>query len=72
VSAKLVEGRLGAWDPAGMGEGPETADDTPEVAPEDEAHGMRYALWATLPVLVAITLLTAIPGAPLRNPTRAR
>jgi aminobenzoyl-glutamate transport protein len=68
ISAKLVENRLGAWDPAEMGEGPETADDTPEVSPEDEARGLRYALWATLAVLVAITLLTAIPGAPLRNP----
>ena len=29
---------------------------------------MRYALWATLAVLVAIALLTVIPGAPLRNP----
>ena len=38
------------------------------MTPEAEARGLRYALWATLAVLAAITLLTAIPGAPLRNP----
>jgi aminobenzoyl-glutamate transport protein len=67
VSAKLVENRLGDWDPAEMGEGPQTADDAPEISPEDESRGMRYALWATLVVLGAIALLTFIPGAPLRN-----
>jgi aminobenzoyl-glutamate transport protein len=68
VTAKLVEGRLGKYDPADAGEGPQTADEAPDVAPEAEARGLRYALWGTLAVLVAITLLTAIPGAPLRNP----
>ncbi|HST18629.1 MAG TPA: AbgT family transporter [Gaiellaceae bacterium] len=68
ITAKLVEGRLGEWNPADAGEGPQTADDAPEIAPEDEARGMRYALWATLAVLAAIALLTFIPGAPLRNP----
>jgi aminobenzoyl-glutamate transport protein len=68
ISSRLVEHRLGTWDPAEAGEGPQTADDAPEIAPEDEARGMRYAMWATLAVLLAITLLTAIPGAPLRNP----
>jgi uncharacterized membrane protein len=38
------------------------------VSPEQEKRGLRFALWATLAVLAAITLLTAIPGAPLRNP----
>ena len=68
ISAKLVENRLGAWDPADAGEGPQEADDAPEVSPEQEKRGLRFALWATLAVLGAITLLTAIPGAPLRNP----
>jgi aminobenzoyl-glutamate transport protein len=68
ITAKLVENRLGAYDPAEAGEGPQTAEETPEVAAEDEARGLRYALWATLAVLIGITLLTAIPGAPLRNP----
>jgi aminobenzoyl-glutamate transport protein len=68
ITAKLVENRLGAWDPADAGEGPQEADDAPQVTPEQEKRGLRFALWATLAVLGAITLLTAIPGAPLRNP----
>ena len=69
VSARFVEGRLGRYDPAAAGEGPQDpVDDAAEVAPADEARGLRYALWGTLAVVAAITLLTAIPGAPLRNP----
>jgi aminobenzoyl-glutamate transport protein len=68
VTARYVERRLGAWDPAGMGEGPQAADDAPAIAADDEARGLRYAMWATLAVVLAIVLLTAIPGAPLRNP----
>jgi aminobenzoyl-glutamate transport protein len=68
VTAKLVENRLGSYDPAEAGDGPQTAEEAPEISPEDEKRGLRYALWATLAVLVAITLLTVIPGAPLRNP----
>ena len=72
VTAKLVEGRLGVWDPAGAGEGIQTADETPDVSPEAESRGLRLALWATLAVLAAVTLLTAIPGAPLRNPVTGK
>jgi aminobenzoyl-glutamate transport protein len=72
VTAKLVAGRLGDWDPAGAGEGIQTADETPGVTPEAEARGLRLALWATLAVLAGVTLLTAIPGAPLRNPVTGK
>jgi aminobenzoyl-glutamate transport protein len=68
VTAKLVESRLGEWDPAGTGEGIQTADETPEVSPEAESRGLRFALLATVVVLVAIALLTVLPNAPLRNP----
>jgi aminobenzoyl-glutamate transport protein len=68
ISSRLVENRLGDYDPAEAGEGPQTADEAPEVSPEAEARGIRFALWATLAVLAVIALLTAIPGAPLRNP----
>lgn len=69
VSSRFVERRLPRYDPAAAGEGPaDPVDDAPEVAPEDEARGLRYALWGTLGVVAAIALLTAIPGAPLRNP----
>ena len=68
VTAWLVEGRLGEWDASKAGEGIQTADEAPEVSPEDEARGLRYALWATAAVIAAIVLLTALPNAPLRNP----
>src|SRR5262249_15842903 len=69
ITAKLVENRLGVWNPADdAGEGIQEADDAPEVTPEAETRGLRYAGLATLAVLIAISLLTFIPGAPLRNP----
>ena len=69
ISSFLVEKRLGKWDPADHGEGWEMdEDEAPQVSPEDDRKGLRWALWGTLAVLVGITLLTAIPGAPLRNP----
>jgi aminobenzoyl-glutamate transport protein len=72
VTAKLVEGRLGTYDPAEAGPGPVTPDETPDVTPEAESRGLRYALVGTLVVVAAITLLTAIPGAPLRDPVSGR
>jgi aminobenzoyl-glutamate transport protein len=72
VTAKLVEGRLGTWDPADAGDGIQTADETPDVSPDAESRGLRYSMWATLAVIAAITLLTAIPGAPLRNPVTGK
>jgi aminobenzoyl-glutamate transport protein len=68
ITTLLVEKRLGDWSPAEMGEGPQAADDGPEVSPEAESRGLKYAMWATLAVLVGITLLTVLPDAPLRNP----
>jgi aminobenzoyl-glutamate transport protein len=69
VSSRMVEPRLGKWDPAEAGEAPE---EEPELAETSEARGLRYALWATLGVVAVIALLTAIPGAPLRNPVNGR
>jgi aminobenzoyl-glutamate transport protein len=65
VTARFVEGRIGPYDPADAGETTEEAD---EHDPEGEARGLRYALWGTLAVVVVIALLTAVPGAPLRDP----
>jgi aminobenzoyl-glutamate transport protein len=64
ITSRFVESRIGTWDPAEAGE---AAEDEPHD-PAGEAKGLRYALWATLGVVVVIALLTAIPGAPLRNP----
>lgn len=65
ITARFVEGRMGPWDPSDAGEVTEEAE---ELDPGGEAKGLRYALWATLGVVLVIALLTAIPGAPLRNP----
>jgi aminobenzoyl-glutamate transport protein len=69
VTARLVEGRIGPYDPAEAGE---VTEEEAEHDPAVEARGLRYALWATLAVVTVIALLTAIPGAPLRNPETGR
>jgi aminobenzoyl-glutamate transport protein len=69
ITARLVEGRIGPYDPA---DGGETEEEAEEHDPAVEARGLRYALWATLAVVAVIALLTAIPGAPLRNPETGR
>jgi len=51
VTARFVENRMGAYDPSQAGEAPE---EEAELAPEAEARGLRYALWATLGVVVVI------------------
>ncbi len=65
ITARFVENRIGPWDPSDAGE---ADDEEEELDAAAEAKGLRYALWATLGVIVVIALLTAIPGAPLRNP----
>ena len=70
VTAKYVEHRIGTYDPSQASHEP---DDQPaDITPEAEARGLRYALWATLGVVVVIGLLTAIPGAPLQDPETGR
>src|SRR4051812_28224773 len=66
VTARFVEHRMGKYDPSEASQAP---DDQPaDIEPSAEARGLRYALWATLGVVVVIALLTAIPGAPLQDP----
>jgi aminobenzoyl-glutamate transport protein len=68
ITTRVVERRLGRYDPEQAGEVDEAAETESKLAPEAEARGLRFALWALLATIAAITLLTAIPGAPLRNP----
>jgi aminobenzoyl-glutamate transport protein len=69
ISAKLVEPRLGTWNPSDHGEGwAMDEEEGLDVSPEADSRGLRWALWGTIAIVAAITLLTAIPGAPLRNP----
>ncbi len=69
VSMFIVERSLGVHDPSLESDDASLdADQGVEVSPEAETKGLRYALIATVGVLVAIALLTLMPGAPLRHP----
>ena len=76
VSSRLVERRLGRYDPAEAetptegfadpgGAGTATATEVDVAA---ESRGLRVAGYAVLASLVVVVLLSAFPGAPLRNP----
>jgi aminobenzoyl-glutamate transport protein len=65
VTTKIVEPRLGKYNPAGatdVGPGPD------EVDARADARGLRNAGLALLAVLVVVLLFTLPPGAPLRDP----
>ncbi|MCW2985327.1 MAG: AbgT family transporter [Conexibacter sp.] len=69
VTTRFVEGRLGAYDPALAPAVPdEDAAPVAEITPEAESRGLAWAGWGTLAALALIVLLTAPPGAPLRDP----
>ena len=66
VTQRIVEPRLGAYDPAG---GPVlTDDDLDEAALAAENRGLRFAFWGLLGSVAVVSLLTFLPGAPLRDP----
>ncbi len=76
VSSRLVEKRLGPYDPSEAetptegfadpgGAGTATAA---EVDLTNESRGLRFAGYSVLACLVVVVLLAAPPGAPLRNP----
>lgn len=71
ITGRVVEKRLGTYDPA-LAAGPEgqiqAADDAPGVEPADDKRGLRFAgifFGVTLAIILALTLP---PGAPLRDP----
>ncbi len=69
VSVRIVERSVGTHDPADESDDESLdADKGPEVSAEAEARGLRFALFATLAVLIPIGLLTFLPDAPLRDP----
>ena len=76
ITVRLIEPRLGAYDPAAAlgkapGEGgPDivTPDDGPVVDEAAEARGLSYALRGFLIGVGVVLLLTLPPGAPLRHP----
>lgn len=71
ICTRIIEPRLGAYDsslaPAnGTAEAATEAAET--ISPSLESKGLRWSALGVLGVLVAISLLTFIPGAPLRDP----
>jgi aminobenzoyl-glutamate transport protein len=71
VSRRLVEPRLGVYDPTFAPSGEELRDqpDTFEgVTPEQDSRGLRWAGIAFLGAVGAVALLTLPSGAPLRDP----
>ena len=72
MTSRVIEKRLGAYDPsvapvAGDAD-IQTADSGPEIDAEADRRGLRLAGIYTLIAVAVIVLLTAPPGAPLRNP----
>lgn len=67
VTTRIVEPRLGAYD-ASVASDEVDEDDSPRIAPEAEARGLRWAGIGLLGVLAFIALLTIPSGAPLRDP----
>jgi len=72
MTSRVIEKRLGAYDPSVAPDAGEadiqTADSGPEIDAEADRRGLRLAGLYTLIALAIIVLLTAPPGAPLRNP----
>jgi aminobenzoyl-glutamate transport protein len=71
VSVRLVEPRLGTYDPGLAPSGDELRDqpDTFEgIPPELDSRGLRWAGIAFLLAVVGVAALSIPPGAPLRNP----
>jgi aminobenzoyl-glutamate transport protein len=66
VTIRIVEPRLGKYDPAEAGDAPPAPAEEVEAALD--ARGLRSALWAFLGVLAVVILCTLPPGAPLRDP----
>ncbi len=66
VTERIVEPRLGAYDPSQAGDAPEESS-ADNLSPAAEARGLRYCLYYFLAGLAVILLLTLIPGAPLNG-----
>jgi aminobenzoyl-glutamate transport protein len=63
VTHRFVMPRLGGWNGV-----VDEVEEGPQVAPEAEAKGLRWALWAFLASLVVLLVLTVPSNAVLRNP----
>jgi aminobenzoyl-glutamate transport protein len=65
----MIEPRLGTFQPDPLPEGDEAgAAAAVEIDPAAEQRGLKFSLYALLGFVAVIVLLTAPPGAPLRDP----
>jgi aminobenzoyl-glutamate transport protein len=68
VTQRIVEPRLGKWDPSLGDPSYQAAEEGDEEAAKAEARGLKFALYGLL-VMGAILLAMTVPsGAPLRDP----
>jgi aminobenzoyl-glutamate transport protein len=67
VTQRIVEKRLGPYDPA-HGAADATTEELDDDAQAAEARGLRFAFYGLLASLAVIALLTFPSGAPLRDP----
>ena len=65
VTSRIVEPRLGPYDPALRSE---AVGEEPAVDHDAEARGLRFALYGLLASVAVVLLMTLPPGAPLRDP----
>src|SRR5690606_22724781 len=68
VTERLVEPRLGEWDPADAASGQQATETRTEEDTAAEARGLRFAAIGFFAVLAAVVLATVLPHAPLRDP----
>lgn len=71
VTSRIVEKRLGAYDPSvapSDEEHPDEPDSFANITAEQDARGLKLSGIGTLAVVAVVGLLTVLPDAPLRNP----
>lgn len=68
VTQRIVEPRLGKWDPSLGDPAYQAAEEGDEQAALAEAKGLKYALYALIAIAVALLAMTVPPGAPMRDP----
>ncbi len=72
ITSRIVEKRLGAYDPSlaphADASDIQKADDAPEISEELDKRGLKLAGWWFLGALALVLAVTLPPGAPLRDP----
>jgi aminobenzoyl-glutamate transport protein len=71
VTARIVEPRLGSYDPAVAPSSEEHSDEPDafsKITPEQDSRGLRWAGFGLLIITALIALLTLPAGSPLREP----